>query len=80
MEEKLKSDEFLKTSNIFFLEENDIDVFEIKYLDTELKEDQENTEKPEMKTSNPPRDGPIEGEMPTLSGRLKNTNGIELPF
>jgi len=48
MEEKLKSDEFLKTSNIFFLEENDIDVFEIKYLDTESKENQENTEKPEM--------------------------------
>lgn len=45
MEEKLKSDEFLKTSNISFLKENAIDVFEIKYLDTELKE---NTENPEM--------------------------------
>lgn len=48
MEEKLKSDEFLKTSNISFLEKNAIDVFEIKYLDTELKGNPENTENPEM--------------------------------
>lgn len=42
MKEKLKSDEFLKTSNIFSLNENTPDVFEIKYLDTELKENTEN--------------------------------------
>jgi len=48
MKEKLKSDEFLNTSNPFFIKENDPDVFEIKYLDTGLKENQENTEIPEM--------------------------------
>ena len=48
MKEKLKSDEFLNTSNPFFIKENAPDVFEIKYLDTELKENQENTEIPEM--------------------------------
>lgn len=46
MEEKLKSDSFLNTSNLFFIKETDPDVFEIKYLDTESGENHKIPEMP----------------------------------